>query len=85
MPAGVKAALAKRNKDVSEENVPRATREEQSNGFSRISIKFAVPIIMLVDIHIALLLVEFIFRGGEMKCVSLAPYVTDYSVCVYFR
>ena len=78
--------MAKRNKDVSEENVPRATREEQSNGFSSlISIKFAVPIIMLVDIHIALLLVEFIFRGGEMKCVSLAPYVTDYSVCVYSR
>ena len=63
----------------------RETREEQSNGFSRISLKFAVPIIMLVDIHIALLLVEFIFRGGEMKCVSLAPYVTDYSVCLYSR
>ena len=58
----------------------RETREEQSNGFSRISLKFAVPIIMLVDIHIALLLVEFIFCGGEMKCVSLVPYVTDYSV-----
>ena len=58
----------------------RETREEQSNGFSRISLKFAVPIIMLVDIHIALLLVEFIFRGREMKCVSLVPYVTDYSV-----
>ena len=60
--------------------MPHATREEQSNRFSRISLKFAVPIIMLVDIHIALLLVEFIFRGGEMKCVSLASYATDYSV-----
>ena len=80
MPTGVTAASAKRNKDVSKENVQRETREEQSNGFSRISLKFAVPIIMLVDIHIALLLVEFIFRGGEMKCVSLVPYVTDYSV-----
>ena len=58
----------------------RATGEEQSNRFSRIFLKFTVSVIMLVDIHIALLLVEFIFRGGEMKCVSLAPYATDYSV-----
>ena len=58
----------------------RVTGEEQSNRFSRIFLKFAVPVIMLVDIHIALLLVEFIFRGGEMKCVNLAPYATDYSV-----
>ena len=60
--------------------MPRATREEQSNRLSRISLKFAVPIIMLVDIHMAMLLVELIFRGGEMKFVSLAPYATDYSV-----
>ena len=46
----------KRNKDVLEENVQCETREEQSNRFSRKSLKFAVSIIMLVDIHIALLL-----------------------------
>ena len=33
-PTGVTPASAKRNKDVSEENAPRATGEEQPNTFS---------------------------------------------------
>ena len=59
-------ASAKRNKDVSEEN---ATGEEQPNKFSRRSLKFAVRVIMLVDIASynvpdeILLLVELTFRG----------------------
>ena len=62
----------KRNKDVSEENVQRETREEQSNKFSRKSLKFAVSIIMLVDIHIALLLyrVYIPWRRNEMCKLS---------------
>ena len=46
--------------------------EEESNRFSRRSHKFAVRVIMLVDIASCnvrdeiLLLVEFIFRGGKM-------------------
>ena len=48
------------------------TGEEQSNRFSRRSLKFAVRVIMLVDIASynvldeILLLVEFIFRRGKM-------------------
>ena len=80
-PTGVTAALVKRNKDTSEENAPRGTGYEHLNRFSRISLKFPVSVTMLVDIHIALLLVEFIFHGGQ--CVSLAPYAKDYSVWVY--
>ena len=80
-PTGVTAALVKRNKDISEENAPRGTGYEHLNRFSRISLKFPVSVTMLVDIHIALLLVEFIFHGGQ--CVSLAPYAKDYSVWVY--
>ena len=70
-PSGVTLALAKRNKDVSEENAPLATGEDQSNRLSRRE-KFAVRVIMLVDIapynvlNEILLLVEFIFRGGKM-------------------
>ena len=80
-PTGVTAALVKRNKDTSEENAPRGTGYEHLNRFSRISLKFPVSVTMLVDIHIALLLVELIFHGGQ--CVSLAPYAKDYSVWVY--
>ena len=80
-PTGVTAALVKRNKDISEENAPRRTGYEHLNRFSRISLKFPVSVTMLVDIHIALLLVEFIFHGGQ--CASLAPYAKDYSVWVY--
>ena len=65
------ANLAKRKKDVSEENVPCATGEEQLNRFSRRSIKFAVRV-MLVDKASynvpdkILLLLEFIFLEGKM-------------------
>ena len=44
-PSGVTLALAKRNKDVSEENAPLATGEDQSNRFSRRE-KFAVRVII---------------------------------------
>ena len=72
MPSGVTPASAKRNKDVSEEIAPRVTGEEQSNRFSRRSLKFPVRVIMLVDIAFyivldeILLLVEFIFCRGKM-------------------
>ena len=66
-------ASATRNKDVSEKNAPRATGEEQPNRFSRRSLKFAVRVIMLVDIasyyvpdEILLLLIEFTFRVGKL-------------------
>ena len=48
------------------------TGEEQSNRFSRSSLKFAVRVIMLIDIGSynvrdeILLLIESIFRGGKM-------------------
>ena len=54
------------------EKAPCSTEEEESNRFSRRSHKFAVRVIMLVDIASynvrdeKLLLVEFIFRGGKM-------------------
>ena len=72
MPTRVTPASAKRNEDVSEENAPHASGEEKSNRFSRRSRKFAVRIVMLVDIITSynvpdemLLLVDFIFRGGK--------------------
>ena len=65
------ANSAKRKKDVSEENVPCATGEEQPNRFSRRSIKFAVRVMLFDNASNnvpdkILLLVEFIFPWGKM-------------------
>ena len=74
-PTGETPASAKRNKDVSEESAPDSSGE-QPNWFLRRSSKFAVHIIMLVDIasynvpNEILLLVEFIFREGKMCLFS---------------
>ena len=51
-------------------------REGESNRFSRRSLKFAVRVIMIIDIGSynirdeLLLLIEFIFRGGKMYEIS---------------
>ena len=80
--------MAKRNKEVSEENSPFSTSEKQLNKFSRRSLKLTVCIIMLVDIASynvpdeILLMAEFIFSSVEEICVSLALYVTDYMYSV---
>ena len=73
------------NKDVLEEIAPRVTGEEQSNRFSRRSLKFAVRVIMLVDIASynaldeILLLVEYIFRRGKMcKFMHLMQQTTQF-------
>ena len=74
-PTGETPASAKRNKDVSEESAPDSSGE-QPNWFLRRSSKFAVHIIMLVDIasynvpNEILLLVEFIFHEGKMCLFS---------------
>ena len=78
-PTGVTPASAKSSKDISQENVPRPTGEEQPNRFARRSLKFTVCVILLVYIASY----NKRSRRNVEKCVSLASYATDYSVWVY--
>ena len=81
------ANSAKRKKDVSEENVPRAISEEQPNRFSWRSLEFAVRI-MLVDIASynvpdkILLSVEFIFHRGKV-CKFSTLWARLFSLSVF--